>query len=36
VFFDADGTGAKAAVKVVSLDGIVPSTLHLQADIWFA
>jgi hypothetical protein len=28
--------GAKAAVKVVSLDGIVPSTLHLQADIWFA
>jgi Ca2+-binding RTX toxin-like protein len=36
VFFDADGTGAKAAVKVVSLDGIVPSTLHLQADVWFA
>ena len=33
--FDADGTGAGASVNVTILDHILPTTLHLQADIWF-
>jgi beta-glucanase (GH16 family) len=36
VFFDGDGQGAVAAHKIVTLDDVASSKLHLQADIWFS